>query len=177
MNRTTLRLSTLALAAAALTLAACGRDDNRTAGQKLDAAVAKTEQATDQAKVDMQKNADEAKATMKQEGAELKANAKSAADRATAAVADTTAKAGTAIENAADKLGDKAADAGITASVNAELAKDPSLSALKINVDTNNGRVLLRGTAPSPVARDRATTLAKGIKGVTGVDNQLEVRG
>ena len=36
-------------AAAAMSLAACGRNDDRTAGQKLDSAIATTEAATDKA--------------------------------------------------------------------------------------------------------------------------------
>lgn len=71
---------------------------------------------------------------------------------------------------------DKVADAAITASVNADLAKDPDLSALKINVDTNNGHVVLRGTAPSDEAKQRATQLASNVKGVTSVDNELSVQ-
>jgi len=85
--------------------------------------------------------------------------------------------AATKTENATDKMGQKVDDAGITASVNAELARDPSLSALKINVDTSNGRVMLRGQAPDNAARDRATQLASNVKGVTSVENRLEVRG
>mgnify|MGYP000650324811 CR=1 FL=1 len=66
-------------------------------------------------------------------------------------------------------------DATITAQVNAGLAKDPDLSALKINVDTVNGKVTLNGPAPSTVARDRAETIAKSVTGVTSVNNQLVV--
>jgi osmotically-inducible protein OsmY len=66
-------------------------------------------------------------------------------------------------------------DAVITTSVNAELAKDRSLSATKIDVDTDAGRVALRGSAPSQAARDRATLLASSVKGVVSVDNQLTV--
>ena len=80
-----------------------------------------------------------------------------------------------AMSNAAEKAGDKVADAVITTSVNAELAKDKSLSALKINVDTAAGRVVLHGTAPSTSARERATSLAMAVKGVVSVDNQLSV--
>lgn len=80
-------------------------------------------------------------------------------------------------EATADRLGDKVADATITASVNAELAKDPSLSALRIDVDTAAGRVMLKGTAPDASARDRATQLAMNVKGVVAVDNQLQIRG
>lgn len=148
-------LGTLVLtAAAALALGACGRDDSRTAGEKVDSAIAKTEAATDKAA-----------AEIKQEGADAKAAIERSAD-----------KAATAMDNAAAKVADKTADALITASVNAELAKDPSLSALKIDVDTRDGRVVLSGTAPSTTARERATTLAANVKGVNSVDNRLEVR-
>ena len=169
-----LRSLSLGLAvAAALSLAACGRDDNRTAGQQLDSAIAKTE-----------KNAAEAKANVQQGAADLSAETKAAADKAGQAMD----KAGQAIDKAADKAaaavekttgkaGDVLNDAGITASVNAELAKDQTLSALRINVDTTAGHVVLRGTAPSSQARERASTLAKAVKGVSSVDNQLEVRG
>lgn len=142
-------------AVAALSLTACSRDDNRTAGQQVDSAIAKAENATDKAA-----------AEIKQESAEAKAAIERSADKAAAAV-DTTAS----------KVADATSDAMITASVNAELAKDPSLSALKIDVDTREGKVLLQGTAPSAAAKERASTLAANVKGVTSVENRLAVRG
>lgn len=84
-------------------------------------------------------------------------------------------KAKEATKDAAATVGDKIDDAVITASVKTELAKDASLSALKINVDTSNGRVALKGTAPSAAAKDQATALAKNVKGVSDVDNQLTI--
>lgn len=66
-------------------------------------------------------------------------------------------------------------DATITASVNAKLAGDRELSALRINVDTVDGRVALRGTAPSNAARERATQLASSVDGVRAVENELVV--
>jgi hyperosmotically inducible periplasmic protein len=75
----------------------------------------------------------------------------------------------------ADRIGDTLADAGITTAVKAELAKDPDLSALAINVDTAAGRVLLKGKAPSQAASDRATQLAAKVDGVRAVDNNLVV--
>ncbi|MBI3369988.1 MAG: BON domain-containing protein, partial [Burkholderiales bacterium] len=51
------------------------------------------------------------------------------------------------------------------------------LSALRIDVDTNNGNVRLSGVAPSVTARERASRLAAAVKGVNSVDNRLEVRG
>ncbi|MES2716382.1 MAG: BON domain-containing protein [Pseudomonadota bacterium] len=158
--------SLLIAAAAAMALTACGRNDERTVGEAVDSSIAKSEQAAADASKNIQQGA-----------AEVKADASAAADRAGQAVANATDKAGTAVEKMADKVSDKVSDAGITASVNAELAKDETLSALRINVDTVDGKVSLRGTAPSSQARERATMLAKAVKGVSSVDNQLDVRG
>ena len=80
-------------------------------------------------------------------------------------------------QQAAQEVKGTVADAAITASVNAQLARDSELSALKIDVDTSDGRVALRGSAPNRDARDRATRLASGVDGVKSVDNQLIVKG
>lgn len=84
-------------------------------------------------------------------------------------------KAKDSTAGAMDTVASKAKDAVITSSVNAELAKDSQLSALRINVDTVEGRVALRGTAPDAASKDRATTLAQRVDGVQAVDNQLTV--
>lgn len=78
---------------------------------------------------------------------------------------------------AIDATANKVKDAAITTTVNAELARDTSLSALKIDVDTNAGRVSLKGTAPDEPARERATQLAQRVDGVVSVDNQLRIGG
>ncbi len=94
--------------------------------------------------------------------------AKNDADRA---VANATGAA----RNAGEAAGSKVSDAVITTSVNAELVKDPALSALKIDVDTSGGRVALKGAAPNQAARERATQIASAVKGVVSVDNQLRI--
>ena len=94
-----------------------------------------------------------AKAEARDAAAEVKADAKEATAEARASVDD----------------------AGITVAVNAALAGDPKLSALKIDVDTSNGRVELKGTAPDDSSRRRASDLAKAVKGVVAVDNRLVV--
>ncbi len=76
---------------------------------------------------------------------------------------------------AADTIARDAADAAITAKVNAALASDTQLSARAIDVDTSNGQVELKGTAPTAAAKDRATTLASAVEGVVKVDNRLTV--
>jgi hyperosmotically inducible periplasmic protein len=67
------------------------------------------------------------------------------------------------------------ADSEITATVKAELAKDPQLGTALIDVDTADGRVALRGVAPDAAARERATQIVLAMKGVMGVDNLLRV--
>jgi osmotically-inducible protein OsmY len=79
------------------------------------------------------------------------------------------------MKQATDDAKNAVSDATITASVNAKLAGDKELSALRINVDTVDGRVALRGNAPTPSARDRATQLASSVDGVRSVENQLVI--
>lgn len=78
--------------------------------------------------------------------------------------------------NTADAVANKARDVAITTEVNMRLARDDKLSALGINVDTSNGRVVLRGNAPDTAARARATELARGVDGVVEVSNELNVQ-
>lgn len=66
-------------------------------------------------------------------------------------------------------------DARITAEVNAKLAADAELSALRIDVDTEGGHVVLDGEAPDGSARERAEALARAVDGVLSVDNRLSV--
>ena len=77
---------------------------------------------------------------------------------------------------AADAMKGGAMDVAITTKISAALAADDKLSAIRIDVDTSNGRVTLNGTAPDPVSRERATSLASGVEGVTSVDNRLAVK-
>jgi len=151
-------LRPLAAAAAillALGLSACGKqDDGKTAGQQLDSAIAKTEDAA----------------------ARAKAKAESEMASAGAAMKSATQSAESSSKDMAGKAGEKIDDLTITTTVTTGLAKDPDLSVLKINVDTRNGAVTLNGSAPTEAARDKAATLAKGVKGVNSVDNKLVVK-
>ncbi len=136
-------------------LGACQKkDDGQTVGQKLDSAVAKTEQAAAEAKAKTEASVAKAEESMKE----------------AAQKAESTGK------KTADSIAASAEDLAITASVSAALAKDADLSAIKINVDTKNGAVTLDGPAPTEAAREKATTLAKAVKGVTSVTNKLVVK-
>lgn len=80
-----------------------------------------------------------------------------------------------AARNGLNEMASAIEDVSITASVKAKLAQDPELNALHIDVDTTGGRVVMRGSAPSAAARDRATGLARAVPGVTQVDTRLVV--
>lgn len=153
------RMKLLSLAGVVLvfaSLAACGKkDDGQTVGQKLDSAVASTEKAA----------------------AEAKAKAESSMAKAGETMKDATQKAEAAGGKTVGSVMGTADDLAITASVSAGFAKDADLSAIKIDVDTKNGNVTLTGPAPTAAARDKASTIAKSIKGVNAVDNQLVVKG
>ena len=151
----------LAVTAIALGLAACGPNDNQTAGQKLDNAIERTEQAADNVKAQANRAAETA-------GQKL--------DNAVEATKDAAANAADATQDAAAQALNAAGEAGITAKVNAALMADAELSALNINVDTHGSVVTLKGDAPSQSAKDRAQELAKAVDGVTSVANLLTVK-
>lgn len=69
-----------------------------------------------------------------------------------------------------------AKDAEITTKVNMAFAKDPQVSALKIDVDTNNGQVTLTGTVKSEAEATRAIQIAESTEGVTRVTSVLTVK-
>lgn len=77
----------------------------------------------------------------------------------------------------ADRVATAMGDTAITAAVKTALAADPSLSAVKIDVSTTQGTVLLEGPAPDAKSRQRAEVLALAPGGVVRVDNRLAVRG
>jgi hyperosmotically inducible periplasmic protein len=74
------------------------------------------------------------------------------------------------------KEGGVVSDAMITTKIKAEFAKDKSVSAMKINVDTDKGVVKLGGTAKSKAEADKAEQIAKNIAGVTSVHNDIKVQ-
>jgi osmotically-inducible protein OsmY len=72
-------------------------------------------------------------------------------------------------------LSEVTADARITATIKARLIGEPNLSALKIDVDTDNGVVTLSGTVESAQQADRAVELARTVEGVTRVASVLQI--
>jgi hyperosmotically inducible periplasmic protein len=103
--------------------------------------------------------------------------------RATEESKDAAARARAQSKSAADETramgagaSAKVDDATITTQVKTGLAADKDLAAIQIDVDTKNGVVTLTGPAPSADARERATDIAKDVKGVSSVNNKLTVK-
>lgn len=75
-----------------------------------------------------------------------------------------------------DKAETAVKDSYITTKIKAEYVKDKTVSATKVKVETNDkGVVTLSGKAKSQAEVDRAVALAKGVKGVTDVNNNIEI--
>lgn len=68
-------------------------------------------------------------------------------------------------------------DTAITMKVKSALLADPDVNAFKINVNTSQGKVVLKGEIKTLVLRKKVGSIAKQVNGVQSVDNQLVVTG
>lgn len=68
-----------------------------------------------------------------------------------------------------------ATDNAISAEVRERLSNDDAVSRFPIRVYTLNRRVTLSGTVDNYAARDQAVRVARGIQGVSAIDNQIRV--
>lgn len=66
-------------------------------------------------------------------------------------------------------------DASITASVKSQLVADKASNLIRVDVDTNRGVVYLNGTVDTPAQKTRAEDLARRVRGVTNVVNNLQI--
>ena len=67
-------------------------------------------------------------------------------------------------------------DTVVTTKVKSALVADSQIKALQIKVETRKGQVQLSGFADSQAQIDRALTVAKGVQGVTGVENSMSLK-
>ena len=67
-------------------------------------------------------------------------------------------------------------DSVITGKVKAAFAADPNVKATEINVETFKGDVQLSGFVAQPGDAQRAVEIARGVKGVTSVKNDIRVK-
>lgn len=81
-----------------------------------------------------------------------------------------------ACAGAGEKTGQFVDDATITSKIKTSFATDKSVSAMQINVDTNNGNVRLSGFVDSDAEKRRAEEIARNVSGVRSVTNALTVQ-
>ncbi len=68
-------------------------------------------------------------------------------------------------------------DAAITTKVKAAISADPQLTALKINVKTKQGVVVVSGTVPNAELNSHLLQVVSSVSGVRDVQNQLKIKG
>jgi hyperosmotically inducible protein len=147
-------------------LAGCDRDVNAVHADR--DAQGNTHVRVDGKKVDQ--NVDQANKDFKATGEQIKEGA----DRAGAAIQrgaeKAQAKIGPVVNEAMDNV-------TITAKVKSQLAGDPAINALFVNVDTSNGQVTLSGKVALAGQKAEAEKVARQVDGVKSVVNQLQVTG
>lgn len=97
---------------------------------------------------------------------------------ATLCVATFTYAADAPKENSATKesAGEYVTDSWITTKVKAALLEDKVVKATEVNVETYKGVVQLSGFVSTEAASNQAIVVARGIKGVTSVKNNMRIK-
>jgi len=75
-----------------------------------------------------------------------------------------------------ESTGEYVDDAAITGKVKAAIFNEPTLKATEINVETFKGTVQLSGFVAQPADAQKAADVARGVKGVSSVKNDIRVK-
>ncbi|MBV6323251.1 BON domain-containing protein [Duganella violaceipulchra] len=86
------------------------------------------------------------------------------------------ASAGCASTSSKEGTGEYVDDSVITTKVKASIFNEPSLKTTEINVETFKGTVQLSGFVAQPEDIAKAGEVARGVKGVTAVKNDIRVK-
>ena len=108
-------------------------------------------------------------------GAGAKADAK--APMPAAAAKQPAKEKSTAATSKKESAGDYIDDAVITTKVKAAVLEEASLKSAEINVETSKGTVQLSGFVRSRADINKAVEVAKGVKGVKSVKNDMILKG
>lgn len=84
--------------------------------------------------------------------------------------------AGCASTSTKEGTGEYLDDSVITAKVKASIFNEPTIKASEINVETFKGDVQLSGFVADPADAQKAAQIARGVKGVTSVKNDVRVK-
>ncbi len=83
---------------------------------------------------------------------------------------------GCAVQRGQESVGAYVDDTGITTMIKSRFVENKQVDATAISVETLKGTVMLSGFAKSTTERTTAETIARGVKGVTNVKNDIVVR-
>ncbi|MES2877469.1 MAG: BON domain-containing protein [Pseudomonadota bacterium] len=83
---------------------------------------------------------------------------------------------GCAVTRGQETVGAYVDDSAITTSVKARFVDNKEVDASAISVETLKGTVMLSGFAKSANEKNMAETIARGVKGVTSVRNEIAIR-
>jgi osmotically-inducible protein OsmY len=75
-----------------------------------------------------------------------------------------------------ESTGEYVDDAAITTKVKAAIFNEPTLKSTEINVETYKGDVQLSGFVAQPQDATKAAEVARGVKGVSSVKNDIRVK-
>ena len=88
----------------------------------------------------------------------------------------TIVSAGCAVGRGQETAGAYIDDAAITTAVKARFVEDKTVAASSISVETLNGTVQLSGFAKSGAEKSQAEAIARGVKNVKSVRNDIAIR-
>ncbi|MGR9108021.1 MAG: BON domain-containing protein [Gammaproteobacteria bacterium] len=97
-------------------------------------------------------------------------------DQATQQASDKAKEVGTAVGDQTAKAGEYLDDATITAKIKEGIMSDPMLKVFEIGVTTISANVTLSGSVDVESSIDRAGAIARLVKGVKSVENNLVVK-
>jgi hyperosmotically inducible periplasmic protein len=83
---------------------------------------------------------------------------------------------GCAVSRGQESVGDYVDDATITTQVKSRFVENKQVDAAAISVETMKGTVMLSGFAKNATERVTAESIARGVKGVTSVKNEIAIR-
>ena len=83
---------------------------------------------------------------------------------------------GCAVQRGQESVGAYVDDSGITTMVKARFVDNKQVDAAAISVETMKGTVMLSGFAKNATEKNTAETIARGVKGVVAVRNEISIR-
>jgi osmotically-inducible protein OsmY len=83
---------------------------------------------------------------------------------------------GCAVSRGQESVGAYVDDTGITTMVKSRFFEDKDVAGSSIGVETLNGTVMLSGFAKNSLERNKAEVIARGVKGVKSVKNEIAIR-